>query len=122
LKPQTQNQPETSSPPGSRRVEPRFQFVADITIRTRTCGVLTGRTADISESGVSAMLRISVPLSEIVELNFALPIGEVKVHAIVRQRDAFRYGFQFLETAAVQEVIRSTCRRLATEQNRPPGL
>jgi hypothetical protein len=96
--------------------------VADITIRTRTCGVLTGRTADISESGVSAMLRISIPLSEIVELNFALPIGEVKVHAIVRQRDAFRYGFQFLETAAVQEVIRSTCRRLATEQNRPPGL
>jgi hypothetical protein len=78
--------------------------------------VLTGRTADISESGISAMLRIDVPLSEIVELNFTLPIGQVKVHAIVRQRDCFRYGFQFLESAAVQEIIRSICGRLAAER------
>jgi len=122
LKPQTHNQPAISSPLGSTRVEPRFQFVVEITVRTRTRGVLTGHTADISESGISAMLRIHVPLSEIVELNFTLPIGQVKVHAIVRQRDAFRYGFQFLESAAMQEVIRSTCRRLATEQTRPAGL
>lgn len=113
----TQNQPATSFAPGSTpRVEPRFPLVVDITVRTRTRGVLTGHTADISESGISAMLRIDVPLSEIVELNFTLPIGQVKVHAIVRQRDAFRYGFQFLESAAGQEVIRSACRRLADER------
>ena len=113
----TQNQPATSSfVPGNARVEPRFPLVLDITVRTRTRGVLTGRTADISESGISALLRIDVPLAEIVELNFTLPIGLVKVHAVVRQRDCFRYGFQFLESAAVQEVIRSTCRSLAAEQ------
>ena len=108
-----QNQPAIRSEPGSPRCDPRFQLVVDITVRSRTRGVLTGYTADISESGISARLRIDVPLSEIVELNFTLPIGQVKVHAIVRQRDCFRYGFQFLESAAVQEIIRSTCRQLA---------
>jgi hypothetical protein len=112
----TQSQPATRSAPGSTRVDPRFQLVVDITVRSRTRGVLTGYTADISESGISAMLRIDVPLSEIVELNFSLPIGQVKVHAIVRQREAFRYGFQFLESTAVQEVIRSACHRLAAER------
>jgi hypothetical protein len=112
----TENQPAPRSAPGSMRVEPRFPLVLDVTVRTRTCGVLTGRTADISESGISAMLRIDVPLSEIVELNFTLPIGQVKVHAVVRQRDCFRYGFQFLESAAVQEIIRSICGRLAAER------
>ena len=91
--------------------------MVDITVRTRTRGVLTGYTVDISESGISAMLRIDVPLSEIVELNFTLPIGQVKVHAIVRQRDCFRYGFQFLESAAVQEMIRTACRQLSVERS-----
>jgi hypothetical protein len=108
-----QNQPAIRSAPGSPRCDPRFQLVVDITVRSRTRGVLNGYTVDISESGISAMLRIDVPLAEIVELNFTLPIGQVKVHAIVRQRDCFRYGFQFLESAAVQEIIRSTCRQLA---------
>ena len=113
----TQNQPATRSfAPGSARVKPRFQLVIDIRVRTRVRGALTGRTADISEAGISALLRIDVPLAEIVELNFTLPIGHVKVHAVVRQRDRFRYGFQFLESAAVQDVIRSTCRRLAAER------
>jgi PilZ domain len=112
----TQNQPATRSVQDSARSEPRFPLVLDITVRTRTRGVLTGRTADISESGISAILRIDVPLSEIVELNFTLPIGQVKVHAIVRQRDCFRFGFQFLESTVVQEVIRSTCRQLAADR------
>ncbi len=113
MKAQDYDQPATRSTPGAPRSEPRFPLVVDITVRSRTRGVLTGYTDDISESGISAMLRIDVPLSEIVELNFTLPIGQVKVHAIVRQRDCFRYGFQFLESAAVQEIIRNTCRQLA---------
>lgn len=48
----TQNQPTTSSAQDSPRCEPRFQLVVDITVRTRTRGVLTGRTVDISESGI----------------------------------------------------------------------
>jgi hypothetical protein len=114
-----QNQSATGSEPGvvSARHEPRFKLEVDISIRTRSCGVLAGYTVDISESGISAMLKIEVPLSEIVELGFMLPIGRVKIPAMVRQRDAFRYGFQFIGSDATQDVIRSTCRQLAVEQS-----
>jgi hypothetical protein len=114
-----QDQATTSPVPGIgvTRHEPRFKFVVDISIRTRSCGVLAGVTVDISESGISAMLKIEVPLAEIVELGFILPIGRVNISAMVRQRDAFRYGFQFIGSDAAQDVIRSTCRQLAVEQS-----
>ncbi len=34
---------------------------------------------DISESGISAMLRMEVPLGELVELDFTLPFGPVTI-------------------------------------------
>ncbi len=98
------------------RRQPRFKLSMDITISTKTCGVLQGYTVDISEAGISAMLKLEVPLGEFVELQFSLPFGPVKVYAVVRQRNAFRYGFQFVESHAVREIIQSTCRTLALEQ------
>jgi hypothetical protein len=62
------------------------------------------------------MFRIEVPMGEVVELNFTLPLGPVTIYAIVRQRNAFRYGFQFLESNGVNEIIRQSCRQLAVEQ------
>ena len=99
------------------RRQPRFKLEVDISIHSRTCGMLKGHTVDISESGVSAMLRMEVPLGELVELDFTLPFGPVTIYAAARQRNAFRYGFQFLELNAVNKVVRSTCRRLAVEQS-----
>jgi len=79
--------------------------------------MLKGHTVDISESGISAMLKmIEVPLGEVVELDFTLPFGPVTIYAVVRQRNAFRYGFQFLESNDGNEVIRNTCRQLAVER------
>ncbi|MGD0507383.1 MAG: PilZ domain-containing protein [Terriglobales bacterium] len=97
------------------RRHPRFKLGVDITIHSRTSGVLKGYTVDISESGISAIMKIEVPLDEVVELEFMLPFGPVTTHAVVRQRSAFRYGFQFLELSDV-EAIRRTCRQLAVEQ------
>jgi len=116
LKAQDQSTTGSASGLGVTRHEPRFKLEVDISIRTRSCGVLAGYTVDISESGISAMLKIEVPLSEIVELGFILPIGRVNISAMVRQRDAFRYGFQFIGSDAAHDVIRSTCRQLAVEQ------
>lgn len=99
------------------RRQPRFKLEVDISIHSRTCGMLKGHTVDISESGVSAMLRMEVPLGELVELDLTLPFGPVTIYAAARQRNAFRYGFQFLELNAVNKVVRSTCRRLAVEQS-----
>lgn len=102
--------------PDARR-QPRFKLDVDIRINTKTCGVLMGRTVDISESGISALLKLEVPVGEFVELQFTLPFGPVTVYAIVRQRNAFRYGFQFVESNAVYEIIQTTCRSLEMEQS-----
>ena len=60
---------------GDNRRQPRFKLEVDIGISSRTCGVLKGHTVDISASGISAILRIEVPVKEKVELEFILPLG-----------------------------------------------
>jgi len=98
---------------------PRYKLEADIRVYPRNQSVVRGQTVDISESGISAMLRIEVPIGEVVRLAFTVPLGEVEVHALVRQRNAFRYGFQFVEAASAHDVIARTCRQLAVEQALP---
>jgi len=65
------------------------------------------------------MLKIEVPVGEMVELQFKLPDGAVTVYALVRQRNAFRYGFQFVESSAALDIIKATCRSLAAQQSSP---
>jgi len=98
------------------RRHPRYTLEKDIRVYPRNCSVVRGHTVDISESGVSAMLRVEVPMGEVVRLEFSLPTGDVEVHALVRQRSAFRYGFQFVEASSAQDVIGRACRQLAVEQ------
>ncbi len=102
--------------PDARR-QPRFKLNVDIRIISRLGGVLKGHTVDISESGISAIVSIEVPLGELVELEFPLPFGPVIIYAMVRQRNAFRYGFQFAESSSTRELLRATCRQLAMEQS-----
>ncbi len=98
------------------RRHPRFELEVNIRVYPRNSEVVRGHTVDISQSGISAMLREELQLDEVVRLEFTLPHGEVEVHALVRQRNAFRYGFQFLESAEAQDVIGRTCRELAISQ------
>jgi PilZ domain-containing protein len=102
--------------PDARR-QPRFKIEVDIRINSLKCGVLKGHTVDISESGIAAMLRIEASLGEVVDLDFELPCGAVTIQAIGRQRSAFRYGFEFVDADAVNELIRRTCRDLAVDQS-----
>jgi hypothetical protein len=115
---EARNNPAVHAVPGfvDARRHPRLKLAVDITVSSRTCGVLKGHTVDINECGVSALLRIEVPLGELVELAFTLPYGPVTIYAVVRQRNAFRYGFEFVSSNVVQEVIRPTCRDLAMEE------
>jgi hypothetical protein len=99
------------------RGHPRFKLEVDIWINSRTCGRLKGHTVDISESGIAAMLTPEAPLGEILELDFTLPSGPVMIFAAARQRNAFRYGFEFVDTESVHELIRRTCRDLAVDQS-----
>ncbi len=99
------------------RRHPRFKLDVEIRVYPRNEPVVRGYTVDISESGIGAMLREEVPLNEVVRLEFTVPLGPVEVHALVRQRNAFRYGFQFLESDSAHELIARTCRELAVEQS-----
>jgi hypothetical protein len=99
------------------RRHPRYKLEIDIRVYPRNALVVRGHTVDISESGISAMLLVDVPIGEIVRLEFTLSSGEVETHALVRQRNAFRYGFQFIEDASAQSTIGRMCRQLAVEQH-----
>jgi PilZ domain len=94
----------------------RFKLDIAICVYPRNSPVIRGYTVDVSESGISAMLRDEVPIGEVVRLEFSLPLGEVEVFAFVRQRNAFRFGFQFVDTGPSQETISRTCRELAVEE------
>ena len=113
-------QPELGTGNASRLVDarrcPRYKLETEIRVYPREAQVVHGHTVDISESGISAMLVTEVPLDEVVQLEFKLPLGEVAILALVRQRQAFRYGFQFLEPTAAHEAIGRTCRQLAVEE------
>ena len=59
----------------------RFKLEVDIRVYPRDCPVVRGDTVDISESGISAMLRLEVPSGEVVRLEFTLPSGDVEILA-----------------------------------------
>jgi hypothetical protein len=105
-----------------RRREPRFKIEVDIAVHSKSCGSLKGRTVDISESGISAILTMEVPLGELVEVDFTLPFGRVSMYAVACSRSAFRYGFQFAESNYVADIIRPTCRVLAMQQYISGGI
>lgn len=114
-----ENQREADGAPyfQENRQKPRFPIQVDIRIYPRGISVVQGYTVDLSESGIAAMLRDEVPIGEIVRLEFTLPMGKVEILALVCQRNAFRYGFQFVEAAAPDDVIGQTCRQLALEHS-----
>ena len=105
-----------SAEPVDLRRHPRFKLEVEIRVYPRDSAVVRGHSVDISESGISAMLREEIPLGEMVRLEFTLPLGAVEIFAMVRHRSAFRYGFQFVEESSANDVIGRTCRRLAVEQ------
>jgi hypothetical protein len=99
------------------RRHPRYKLEVSIRVYPRNASVVRGQTVDVSESGISAMLRVEVPVGEVVRLEFELPDGPVEVHAMVRQRNAFRYGMQFVDSGSVHSAISRTCSQLAMEQS-----
>lgn len=99
------------------RRHPRYKFEVDVRIYPRNVQVVRGHSVDISVSGISAMLREEVPVGEVVRLEFSVPTGDIAIHAMVRHRSAFRYGFEFLEAISQLQIIARACRQLAMAQS-----
>jgi PilZ domain-containing protein len=112
---ETQNHLEASR--ANRAVDerrcPRFKLDVDIAIQARDGELLQGRTVDISESGIAAILKIEVAVGLVVQLDFSFPFHHVSLLAVVKQRNAFRYGFQFADPGDTRELIGRVCERLA---------
>lgn len=87
----------------------RFKLYVNVTIRSHSKGWVLGRTLEISERGLSATLPLELPIGEVVTLDLTLRIGNMNVHATVRDRNAFRHGFQFLEPNPALHMIRENC-------------
>jgi hypothetical protein len=116
---ESQSQPGANQSPAfteSRR-HPRFKLQKDIRVYSRTAGLLKGYTVDLSEAGISAMLKLELAVGELVQLEFELPYGPVEIRALVRHKTAFCYGFQFVEPD-LQGVIKATCSHLAMLQGK----
>ncbi len=96
---------------------PRYKLEVEVRVYARNADVVRGHTVDISESGISVLLGVEIPIEEVVRLEFALPMGDIEAHAMVRHRTAFRYGLQFVESSAPLDVISRTCGQLAMEQS-----
>ena len=103
------------------RRHPRYSLEIDIRVYARDAAVVRGHSVDISESGISVMLRDEMPIGEVVRLEFPLATGDVSIHALTRHRNAFRYGFQFLEAISQLEIIQRACRHLAMAQSLEGG-
>jgi hypothetical protein len=95
--------------PVEARLCPRFKLDANLKIHSGTGELLSGYAVDISESGISALLPIEVSMGEVVDLGFELPLGPVRVRAVVRERNAFRYGFQFVQPNPAHQFIADAC-------------
>jgi hypothetical protein len=92
-----------------RRRHVRFLLDADVKVISDRVGLLPGQSFDISESGISVLLPMELSLGEGVRLIFTLPMGSVEVNALVRSRNAFRHGFEFVADDASQLLIRRSC-------------
>jgi PilZ domain len=106
-----------------QRANPRFGIDVPLRIHLRTGELILGRTVDISESGVSVMVALEITIGHQVELDFKLPCGPVNVHAVVKNKNAFRYGLEFVLTDKERTLIKRGCRDLSygwTESENTP--
>ena len=65
---------------------------------------MPGRISDISASGFAAVLPLELPLGELVRAEIHLPFGTKVVEAVVRNRNSFRHGFEFLGSDLSEEI------------------
>jgi hypothetical protein len=100
---------------GKKRRQRRHRWESDMTIRSKD-GFLPGRTLDISESGISALLPVELQVGQTVELKIKLPEVLATSRAVVRNRNVFRHGFEFLQPlhdVVAHEAADDDCRSCA---------
>ena len=93
--------PDNKPSPAEKRIFPRYELDTRIKVtgtREEKAVEWRGRTIDISEGGVAAVLSAELKQDEVVALEFTLPrrAEPIRTRAVVRHRQSFRYGLEFL--------------------------
>lgn len=91
----------------SRRRFPRHQLDVRILVHTFRDGVsntIWGRSNMLGQEGIGGTLTGELQIAEVVGLEFPLPLSPhpIKLRAIVRFKNGFQYGFEFLAVDASQ--------------------
>lgn len=74
---------------------------------------MTGVSLEISEAGMSAIVRMGLRIGERIEVEIHLPSGDLRATAIVRGHTGKHYGFQFVDLSSDQlRQIASGCKLL----------
>jgi PilZ domain-containing protein len=102
-----------------RRRYPRFPI--EVTVSVRGFGPngiveLSGRSFQIGQNGIGAILPGGLEPSDVVKIEVALPgnAKRLQLSALIRYRNGLRYGFEFLgSNEREREIIRHACELLA---------
>lgn len=75
----------------------------------------TGNANDISQGGMRLFVAADLFPGETIDFDLSLKYGgKVSLKGVIRNRDRFEYGVEYLQpTAAVQEAITRNCRALS---------
>jgi hypothetical protein len=99
----------------SRRRYPRHQLDVRILVHTFREGVsntIWGRSNAVGQEGIGATLTGHLEIGEVVALEYPLPLSPhpMKLRAIVRYKNGFQYGLEFLAVDAAQrQALQRAC-------------
>ena len=108
-------QPQPQRPPVPRQCQ---RYTVDFSLKVfspGTAGATTGRSGDISVSGLSFYAPIALRAGQSIQLHFSLPSSQLVfgVWAIVQNANGFRYGVEFTRlNEREREEIERVCRIL----------
>ena len=113
------NRAKSSTRNSPRRRYPRFPI--EVTVSVRGLGPngiveLSGRSFQIGQNGIGAILPGDLEPGDVVKIEVALPGNAklLKLSALIRYRNGLRYGFEFLgSNEPDREIIRHACELLA---------
>lgn len=105
----------------SRRRVPRFQLQAPLDVTVLRSGIpdtVPGRSVNVCERGIAAVLAGEFVPGEAVGIEMGLPLaaGPLRTRALVRYQDQLRCGLEFVGLSAEQRAaIRDWARAAKTE-------
>jgi c-di-GMP-binding flagellar brake protein YcgR len=94
-----------------RRRWARYTLDVPIKVRVRSSSGISsycyGRGNDISQGGMSIHIPHELSIGQTISLILTLPYSErnIECDAVVRSRDSYRYGVEYVKLSAMDEAL-----------------